>query len=118
MKTTLNQLLNCRGSLAKLAQKDVPIRVAFRLSKLIKMVEKELVSFEEMRAKLLAKYEIPPGGKIEDQEKQEKFNKEFIELLNMEVELDFEPVLLSELGTGEINLSTFDIAVLVPFLKE
>jgi len=100
---TYCNLLNSVPAFQKLIRQDLPLRTAYRLSKMVRKINEELSFFREREAELKAKYEfkIPAN--------------EYNELLNLELDWD-EPkieILLDE----NINLSVADIEALTPFIE-
>ena len=119
MKFKLIEIRSLEGSLVKLTNKELPVRVAYRLSRVLKRVTEELSSIENYRVKLVKKY-----SKGEDEKgifevakgEEEKFGKEFSELLMEEIDIDFEPILLSDLG--DICLTPIDLIRLEKIILE
>jgi len=110
MKVTLAEVKSLEASLGKLFDKDVNIKIAYRLSSLIKKLSEELSILEENRIKLVKQYgvedektkavSVPP-------DKSQDFYNAFNELMQIEIEIDFEPIPLKDLG--EIELSASDM---------
>lgn len=80
----------------KLVQQPLPLRKAYQLSVLARKMDEELVFFRQ-------KYDEIMHGSLTDAEKSEKVN----ELLNFEIEWDFEPLQLSV--NDDIKLSANDL---------
>jgi len=123
MKLSLDDLINAQESLIKFAKTDVPVKIAYWLSKDIQKFNIEFKAFEEARSKLFEKY----GKKqVNEETKQEQlvikpenieiFQKEINELLKTEVEVEVHKIKLESLG--EIKLSTFDLGVLQFIIEE
>jgi uncharacterized lipoprotein YehR (DUF1307 family) len=119
----LSDVFNITRSLPKLAEKELSIRVAYRLSKLLKECAEEMETLEKLRVKLVEKY----AKKSEDNEEPnkeikvadeniEKFQIEFASLLNEEVDIDFEPISMQDLG--DIQMTTNDLLNLSKIIKE
>lgn len=110
MKMTLAEIKSIEESLAKLFDKELNIKIAYKLSSLLKKLSGEVKLLEENRVKLVQKH-----GKKDEETQQvtvapesaEAFYKEFSELMQIEVELDFEPIPLD--AFGDITLSASDI---------
>ena len=110
MKITLGQLNAALPSLQKLAKLDLPIKIAFHISRFLKQAEIEGKTLADIRTKVLkdfgqpteetGQYRIPP-------EKIEDFKAKIEELQKEEVEFDFQPIILDDLGN--ISLSAQDI---------
>jgi hypothetical protein len=113
-------------SMKELVEKDLQIKVAYKLSKLLKILDNENQTFEEQRVKLFQKY----GEKDEDgnlktyegdkiniaKDNLKLFNTEFKELCNIEINIDFEPIKLDDLG--DIKLKTLTLYGLSDFIVE
>ena len=89
MKITLAEVKSLESSLSKIFNKDVNIKLAYRLGKLLKRLSEEMKMLEENRIKLVKKYgeedeetkqlSVPP-------EKTQEFYNEFNELMQIEIE--------------------------------
>ncbi len=108
MKITLAEVKSLESSLSKIFNKDVNIKLAYRLGKLLKRLSEEMKMLEENRIKLVKKYgeedeetkqlSVPP-------EKTQEFYNEFNELMQIEIDVDFEPVPLEQFGDIEMSAS-------------
>ena len=119
MKFKLAEIRALEGSLSKLNNKELPVKIAYGLGKLLKKVSEELVSIEEHRVKLVKKYstgEDSEGNFEVPKDKEEDFKREFSELLMAEVDFNFDPISISELG--DITLTPIDMIRLDKLLKE
>ncbi|MCK5763630.1 MAG: hypothetical protein KAH05_05880 [Clostridiales bacterium] len=117
MKITLAEIKSLEDSLSKIFEKDVDIKVAYRLSSVLKRLSEEMEKLEESRIKLIKKY----GTEDEETksmtvlpEQSQIFIETFNDLMQLEIELDFEPILLDDLDG--IKLSAKDILGLSSFL--
>lgn len=110
MKFKLFEIRSLESSLSKLTQKEVPIKVAYRLGKVLKTVSNELISIEKLRANLVKKYSTPidekGNYKVAD-DKEEVFKREFADLLQEEIDIDCDPILLEDLEG--ISLTPIDM---------
>ena len=110
MKITLAEVKSLESILSKIFNKEVNIKIAYRLGSLLKKLNEEMLLLEENRVKLIKKYgiedektkqiQVAPG-------KTDDFYKEFNELLSLQIEIDFEPIPLKDFG--EILISASDI---------
>lgn len=117
MKVKLSEIVNARQALQKMMTKELPIKTAYRLSKLVNAVNDELGNFEDQRKKLVEKYGEKKGEEVVvPKDKAQDFQKDMQELLDVEVKIDFDPISLSDIG--EISLSPVDITLLDSFIKE
>lgn len=116
----LGEILGAQDSLSKLVNAELPIKVSYRLLKLLRSCSEELKTLEEARLRLVKKYaeEKKEGKEMMkvSKENQEKFRQEFGQLLEEEIEVDFDPILLDELGN--ITFSTIDLINLGKIIKE
>jgi hypothetical protein len=110
MKITLAEVKSLETSLAKVFDKEVNIKVAYRLGSLLKKLSEEMAILEENRIKLVKKY----GDEDKEtkqlsvpQDKAQEFYAEFNELLQLEIDIDFEPIPLQ--AFGDITLSAADV---------
>jgi hypothetical protein len=118
MLLKLSEMFGITRSLPKLAEKELPVKISYRLMKLLKQCSLEMETLEEARVKLVEKYSEKVEGedqvKVSD-ENTEKFQKEFGDLLAEEVEVDFDPIDISDLG--DIPFSTNDLVPLEKIIK-
>ena len=119
MRFTLGEVFGLTRSLQKLTDKELPIRVSYRLLKFLRDCSGEMETLEKARVKLVEKYaEEPEEGKeckVADEHK-DKFQEEFTNLLAEEIEIDFEPIDIGELGN--ISMSTNDLIPMQKIIKE
>ena len=124
MKVTLKNIYGASNILGLLVEQQLPIRIAFRLTRLITRLNDEYTNLDETRRKLLEKY----GTKIKESdpnnpsftfepENQEKFTKEFNELLEEQIEIDWEPISIDDLGTN-LTLSVRELSSIGFIFKE
>ena len=110
MTFKLFELRNMAPSLRHLADQALPLKISYRLSKFIKKVTEELSSIEQQRIKLVNQF----GEKDEEKgittvspEKEPEFQKIFTDLLNENVEIDIDPIKISDIEN--VKLSVADI---------
>lgn len=121
MKITLAELQSINRSLPAITQQPLPVKLSYRLSKLISFCTKEMEIVEKARADLVKKY-----SEEDDTEKnvtvrvkpenEQKFRDEFSELLSEEIELDFDPINLDDLGN--VKITPIDLFRLSKIIKE
>jgi DNA-binding MltR family transcriptional regulator len=109
MKITLAEIKSLETSLSKIFDKDINIKLAYRLGILLKKISEEMQSLEKNRVKLVTKYGVKNGeGQVSvPDEKTPDFYKEFNELMQISIDIDFEPIPLS--AFGDISLSAADV---------
>ncbi|MFA5759266.1 MAG: hypothetical protein WC942_07930 [Clostridia bacterium] len=113
MKITLARIKNMEKSLNKIIGQDTNIKSAFKLARILKMIEGELKNVEEFRIKLINKYGTKDPKTEEiivNKDNVQIFYKELNELLQTEIDIDFSPVSCDEIG--DIKISAIDASVL------
>jgi hypothetical protein len=110
-------LYNAKDSLERISRLDLPIRAAFKMVRLIEKLNKEFAVVEPLRQKLFEKY----GEKIEDvikikDENKLLFQAEWEELVLTELNLDFVPIRMEELGE-EVKIQPADLMNLQLFME-
>jgi hypothetical protein len=119
MTVTVATLKNAEPGLIKLSNSALPINIAFRVSKVLKSIAKELALFEESRMKLVKKYGVTNEETSEisvSEENMEAFFKEISELLEEEVELSFNKIDINSIPDS-VTLSPNEVSALEPFFN-
>jgi hypothetical protein len=117
MKVKLAKIFESKEILIKVIDMELPIKTAYKLSKIVKEVEKEFIVVDEMRNKLIKKLGIEKDGSISvPKEKEQEFYIEFTSLLNDETELNIEQINIDELEN--LNLTTKQIIAIDYLLKD
>lgn len=121
MKITISEVLNSKPVLEKLVDKEISIKTAYRLSRIIKELNGELQHFEEQRQKLVHKYgkqqeDAPEGNIIVPEENMGPFQEELAELLTAEIDLNCSPMNIEEFG--DVKITTSEILLIDSFLME
>ena len=119
MKISLGDLRDAKKALDVIFKQELEITTAFKLSKLLKTVDKELKDLEDFRLKLIQKYgeqDKDKGTFAVKEDKQTEFYAEFGKLLDTEIGISFAKM---PLKTFEgIKISPSNLALLEPFVKE
>ena len=112
MKLQLGEIRNMKEPMALLLDKNLAIKSAWKLTKLVKIFDKELADIEEFRIGLVKKLgtEDNEGALQVPEEKMGEFIDNFNELLMSEIDIDFEPIEIDTLG--DIQVSTKDLLAL------
>ena len=120
---TLGELKNIEESIKKLVNSEIPIKISYRLSKIIAKLSTELSLFEEHRVALVKKY----AETIEDdsgnsqvkvsKENMPLFMEEFNTLFQEPVSIQFVPININSLGDN-LNFSPLDMVNLQKFFIE
>ena len=109
----LEKLVNAIPTINKIVKCEIPIKTAFRLSTLVKELNKHLDTYNENRQKLIEKYSTSEknddGEEITviPKEKISDFTDENSQLGSEEVSLEIPEITIDMLG--DIKLSTTDI---------
>ena len=112
MKFTLGDIRTMKDPMTRLLENDLPVKIAWSLTKLVKVFDKELSEIEEFRISLIKKLGSDDGDgsiKIPD-DKMEDFIEQFNELLQTEIEVEFIPMEIDKLENLTIN--TKDLLVM------
>lgn len=125
MKIKLAELKPIAEGLKEILDKELPVKPAYWLGKLLRRVESELNAFDEARMKLIAKHSTEKDDrgnpKVDETNNryivdEEAFGKEFIELSEEEIEIEFNPIKLDSLG--DVKLKPITMAKLERILEE
>jgi type IV secretory pathway TrbF-like protein len=118
MKLKLSEIQKAQQPLQKIMNADLPIKIAFRLSRMAKAVNDVFTDIETQRVKLVEKYGTSTDkGVTVNPENVTKFQEEFGTFIAEEsVELKVEPIKL-ELLEG-LQLTALDMLALEPFISE
>jgi hypothetical protein len=112
MKFALGEIRGMKDPLTVLLDKALPIKAAWKLNRLIKGLDKELGEIEEFRISLVQKLgaEGEDGNVQVPQDKMEQFVTEFNELLQTEVEVEYDAIDVDVFG--DIQMTAKDMMVL------
>ncbi len=107
MKIKLSQIVNSVESLKALLEVKLPVKVSYKLSRLVNKLNGPLEEYNKKRNDLIKEYgEEDPETKnwsVKDAEKLKLFVDKITELLSVEEEIEwFEPISISDLGSAEI----------------
>lgn len=118
VKLKLGEIDELTESMNKLLVQDLPIKISYEFGKLAKRLSEEQQIFCENKIKLYNKYSTVDSENVKSikPENQEKFLNEYNELFNMEVDIPFSPISISNLG--DIKITPIDIIALYKFITE
>lgn len=113
MKITNNQMINSISSLRALSQKQLPIEVSYKIAKNIRNIEQDLAIYEQERKKLIDKYvekDSEGNPKLDDNNNyiikdKLNWNKDVLELLSFETDVEIEKIDIKELDGLKISPS-------------
>ena len=121
MLIKLADLLDIEKPLAELMGQPLPLKLSYKLGKLIKTASDEMKEFYRLRELLFKK--LGKGGKegkIEiEEDKKERFTQELTELAETEIDLrDFEPISISLFDNTDIKMTPIQMSILDKFFKD
>jgi len=107
MKVKLFDVYNSVNVMNKVLDAQLPISVSFQLTKLVKTLNEEVKMIEEERIKLVKKYSETDkdGESTVSEDKKQNFLKDFSELLETEVDLNWTPVSVSKLENLNVSVN-------------
>jgi hypothetical protein len=107
MKVKLFDVYNSVNVMNKVLDAQLPISVSFQLTKLVKTLNEEVKMIEEERVKLVKKYSETDkdGESTVSEDKKQNFLKDFSELLETEVDLNWTPVSVSKLENLNVSVN-------------
>jgi hypothetical protein len=115
MKLRLLDIKNLEVPLSNLINQRLPLKTSFKLSKVIKEISDNLQLVEEQRQKLIKEYgelnEEDQSITITDPEKLATFQNEYNEFLKDEIDLNYEPISIEELGP-DVNLTLSEVTTI------
>ena len=121
MKLNLSneRIVNTINALSKLNNAQLPIKVAYAISKNVNKIESELKVYNTEKAKLVNKYgEKDKEGKLKvgengnvslKEEHIEDYNRDIKELLSIENEIDIHMIQLDDLLNSDYNISPSEL---------
>jgi len=114
MKITLKEVSEMQAGLDVILAKEIPVKPAYWLARFLDKVRSEIGATEKIRMQLINKYAkkdkdgkfiFKKDSKGKDlgeydftKENLIKFGKEYTELSEVEMEIDFKPIKLADLG--------------------
>lgn len=107
MKVTYNDIIRASSSMKKLCERELPVKSAIALSRLIKKMNEEIEIFYEEQRKIVEKYGIinEETGEFKICEKNQKdYADKMTELFALEVEIDGEKIEIGGLGNIETSV--------------
>jgi len=106
MEFKLGQIQEMKEPLGRLTEQQLPLKLAFKLNKLVRLMDENLAVIEEERIKLVKKLGVL-NEKTENieipKESMTQFQKEFVELMNETVELEFKAFKIDDFENAEIT---------------
>ena len=130
MKLNLSneKILNTINVLGKLNNSQLPIKVAYAISKNVNKIESELKVYNTEKAKLIDKYGVKDeeGKLIADEygnvnikaEHREEWNSDIKELLSIENEIDIHMINLDDLLNSNYSISPAELSAIEFMIAE
>ena len=110
------QVVNALPALQKIADKELPMKKLYKISKLLGSLDNEIAFYNAQRDKILSKYcDIVGNQYVPRKEDEGKLNSELNELLNTEIECEITEVFIGDLDN--IKLSYNDLVTLHGFVN-
>lgn len=118
MKLKLGEIQDMKDPLGRLTNETLPMKIAFKLNKLVRLFDENLQAIEEERVKLVKSLgELDDKGAVQvPKEKMEEFQKQYVELMVEEVEVPFEKFNLEDFSNAKIT--TQDMLKLATIFEE
>lgn len=116
MKVTLGQIYASFNLLNKVVDQTLPVRLAFRFTRLIRELNKEFTSLEKLRDGLVKKYgeavEGQEGAFRVAEEHKDDFITDFKDLLEEKVDIAWELISIEAPGLEALSLSVRELNIL------
>lgn len=109
MNLTIKELLNAKPVFEKLSQKSMPAKTAYRISKILRILNQEFKDFDNTRKSLIQKFGEPKAENPEDWLVKEENIKIFTEEMNSIID---EEIILE--GIVKFKLDDFETLDLTP----
>jgi hypothetical protein len=128
MELTVKELLDMSASLKKLLNESLPIKTAYKLSRMVKSIDGETKTYNEKKNELVGKYGEKVGRGMQINQEIEtpegnipnpkfiEFLKDLEEIQSVKIELPDIKVKIDELG--DINFPAVDLSNLERFIDE
>lgn len=128
IKLTNERIINTTNTLIKLNNSQLPVKVAYAISKNVNKIESELKVYNTEKAKLMDKYcEKDEEGKLKadehgnvkiKEEHREDWNRDMKELLSIENEIDIHMIQLDDLLNSNYNISPAELSAIEFMIAE
>lgn len=101
MNIKIKEIVSNVENIKELQSIKLPIKISYKLSKLIGKIQPELDIYNEKRDELVKEYgdkQEDDTFKVTDPNKIKSFIEKINDLVEIEVEIDFEPIDIEDLG--------------------
>lgn len=122
MKLSNKKILSTINTLGNLNNAQLPIKVAYAISKNINKIESELKAYNTEKAKLIDKYAVKDeedklmvdeygNGNIKEEHRAD-WDRDISELLSIENEIDIHMIQLNDLLNSNYNISPAELSMI------
>jgi hypothetical protein len=118
MEITMRDVFNLQEGLKNIVNKELPIKVAFKLQQNIREVEKEYKIGQDLRSQLIQKYKEKDldNGKVKlKKDKLDVFQEELDELLSQKITIGLKKINLDELNSIQATPRTLGLIHIILF---
>lgn len=115
IKVKLIEIVNAKTAIERLIQEKLPSRISYANSRLLRMIEPELVQLDKHRRELAEKFNIDENTPV-DPAVQSEFLEELLSLLSSEVELGLDKIDMTAV-LDTLQISTSDLILLEPLFN-
>ena len=121
----LSQIEPLKETLKNISQKELPFRLAYKVSKLSEKIEKDYLFFTEEVQKIIIKYaERDEKGEIAFEGNNVKIQRDLIEQAEKDLK-ELDEVEMEEIDVSftldeleSLNIKPLEVSALMPFIKE
>lgn len=121
----LSQIEPLKETLLNISQKELPFRLAYKISKLSEKIEKDYLFFTEEVQKIIIKYaERDEKGEIAFEGNNVKIQRDLIEQAEKDLK-ELDEVEIEEIDVSftldeleSLNIKPLEVSALMPFIKE
>lgn len=114
----IRKILEATPALREIANQRLPMKMLYKVSRLIHEVQPQLDFYDDQYRKLISEYcKEDEGGYILPDTNKKAFDAALNELLDVDVEVEIEPVTILETDTENLKLSYNDICALEGFIE-
>lgn len=112
MKLKNGIIYNSQNALLKLKNTELPIKTAYKVNKVIRVISEKIKFLEEQRNEIIQKYGREENGVFsidkDDIQAIERFINDFNEILDIDEELDIEEFSMEDFTAVKLTSDEFD----------
>ena len=112
MQLTVKDIYELQEGLSELANKELPVAVAFKMQLNLRKVADEYQSAQKLRDKIVQKYkekDLDDGQVQIQKDKLEAFKQEIDELMDQEVKVNLQKVDINDLADIKVSAKTLSL---------